>query len=439
MKLRLFSFLALSLALTFTSCTDECENVECFNGGVCESGTCDCPEGFTGSDCSEVATNEGETLSGNITSDKVLAGNAIHNVNGYVFVTNGATLTIEPGAILKFAEGNETAASALIITIGSKIMAQGTANSPIIMTSVLDNISVGASSGTSLDENDIQKWGGLIVLGDAPVSVKNTDIIGNIEGIVAEGGLGEYGGSNAASNSGVISYVSVRHGGVSIGDDNEINGITLGGVGTGTTVNNVEVVANFDDGIECFGGTVNISNALVAYQGDDAIDLDQNYSGTIDNFVVIQGAGGDEALEIDGPEGSTYVDGLFTLSNGTIINDGAEGSVGDLKSKAQGNITGVSIESFASNLKIKASYDDNCAEKEDAYTHYLTDGTLTITGNELVGSGSITTTYTDETACEANLDVAGIEAKGAAENTASGIGADTSVFGWTWAAANGKL
>lgn len=394
-----------------------------------------------------------------ITSDTTLVGDQIHNIVGYVYVREGATLTIEPGAILKFAEGLETAASALIVTRGAKIMAEGTPDKPIIMTSTLDNIEVGQKTGTNLDEKDNSLWGGLIVLGNAPVSVKSTDTEGNIEGIIAEGGLGLYGGTNSADNSGVLKYISVRHGGVSIGDDNEINGLTLGGVGTGTIVENIEVVANFDDGIECFGGTVNIKNALVAYQGDDALDIDQNYSGSIDNWCVIQGPGGDEALEIDGPEGSTYVDGQFTLINGSIKSDNGGGSIADLKSNAQGFITDISFEELAKGIKIADKWtkespdgtgDTICIQGTDAYTNML-DGLLVISSSQLISSSASLTDFAlpylkdadENSICEGNLDFNTVEnnvtANGNSITSNASVGADNSVFSWTWASANGKL
>lgn len=273
--------------------------------------------------------------SGEISTDETWTADKVYVLKGRVFVSAGATLTIEPGTIIKGAEGTGTNASALIIAKGAKINAQGTAAKPIIFTSVLDNIAVGETMGTNLDETDTGKWGGVIILGDAPTSAENGDTETQIEGIPATETYGAYGGSNAADNSGIFTYVSIRHGGALIGAGNEINGLTLGGVGNGTTINNIEVISNLDDGIEFFGGTVNVDNALVGFQGDDGIDIDMNYSGTVDNFFVIGGTDSDEGLEIDGPEGSTYTDGLFTLKNGTVTTSVGVGSGSDIKSKAQ--------------------------------------------------------------------------------------------------------
>jgi len=133
-----------------------------------------------------------------------------------------------------------------------------------------------------------------------------------------------YGGTNASDNSGVIKYVSIRHGGANIGEGNEINGLTLGGVGSGTVIENIEVVSNQDDGIEWFGGSVNVKNALVWNAGDDAIDADQNWTGTLDNFIVINP--GDECFELDGPEGAAATSN-YTIKNGSVQALGADGLV----------------------------------------------------------------------------------------------------------------
>jgi len=372
MNTKIFSIIMLIFAVAiFTGCEDDvCEElmVECGENGSCNDGICECDEGWTGTACDKVVT--AETLTGELNADKTLEGDRVYEISGKYVVNEGATLKIKPGAILKFAQGQETAASALIIARGGKIDADGTTNKPIIMTSVLDNIEPGQITGTNLGKSDIGLWGGLIILGKAKVSAKEGNIEGRIEGIPESEGYGLYGGDDDEDDSGVLNYVSVRHAGVLIGEDNEINGITLGGVGNKTKIENVEVVANFDDGIECFGGSVNIKNALIVYQGDDAIDLDQNYSGTIDNFYIKHGnSKTDEAFEIDGPENETYTDGKFTLVNGTVRNDGSDGTIADLKSSAQGTIDNVSFMGYPNlnYVKVRASYDTATADLRPHY------------------------------------------------------------------------
>jgi len=117
-------------------------------------------------------------------------------------------------------------------------------------------------------------------------------------------------------DSGDISYISIRHGGSNIGSGNEINGLTLGGVGSMTSITNVEVVANQDDGIEWFGGTVDVDGVLVWNSGDDGLDTDQAWNGTCSNFAVITPNGG-SAFELDGPEGN-YENGNHTFNNGVV-------------------------------------------------------------------------------------------------------------------------
>lgn len=391
-----------------------------------------------------------ERVSGTITANTTWTANMTYILDGKVAVDGGATLTIEAGTIIKGEQGTGTNASALIVARGSKINAVGTSSAPIIFTTVLDNIEMGQTSGTNLDENDRGKWGGVIVLGYAKVSDANGDTEGQIEGIPATDTYGTYGGSNDADNSGTISYVSIRHGGALIGAGNEINGLTLGGVGTGTTISNIEVLANVDDGIEFFGGSVNVSNALVSYQGDDGIDIDQNYSGTVNNFMVVHGVDTDEALEIDGPEGSTYTTGSFTLSNGTIKSSDGIGSGADLKSAAQGDLTNISWEGYSSNsIKFRASFSDtvNCTDKTDSYTNLIA-GVLNVTSCEIAGSATIvdqvdvyTKSYIDSgnDICTDPLEATAESTVGATIVSAATIGATVSSFSWTWSSINGKL
>lgn len=357
--------------------------------------------------------------SGFITANETWTADNCYELAGKVVVNDGVTLTIEPGTIIKGREGLGTLASALVIARGGKIMANGTASQPIIFTTILDNIECGQTSGTNLGASDVGDWGGVIILGRAPVSVGNGDTEGQIEGIPVTDAFGAYGGNNAADNSGVLNYVSIRHGGTTIGEGNEINGLTLGGVGNGTTITNIEVLANSDDGVEFFGGTVNASNILVAHQGDDAIDIDQNYAGTVDNFLVIGNGTGDEALEIDGPEGSTHITGLFTLSNGTVT-AGSNNGRGDFKSKAQGTITNVKM----GEIKVRASYNEgDCSAKEDALSH-LTDAnpTLVFTSMEFTAI-NVYTPYACPTAADQTAAEGLVTSSSAAGHTAN--------FDWT--------
>lgn len=197
-------------------------------------------------------------------------------LDGFVFVNDGQTLRIEAGTVIQGKPGLDVDASALIIARGGKIQAEGTASEPIVFTFEGD---AGNTAATTRGQ-----WGGLIILGKA--TLNSTPGETAIEGIPTTETRGLYGGNDDADNSGVLRYVSIRHGGTNIGADNEINGLTLGGVGSGTTIDYVEVVANKDDGIEWFGGTVNGKHLLAVFCADDALDYDEGYRGN-NQFVIV--------------------------------------------------------------------------------------------------------------------------------------------------------
>jgi hypothetical protein len=302
---------------------DKCEGVVCDNGKVCVDGTC-------------IGQSANVIVTSNITTNTTWTKNNIYELAGRITVVDGVTLTIEAGTIIKGQAGTGANATALLIARGAKLNAEGTATAPIIFTTVADEISVaqvaaGDFKSPNLDATVSGLWGGLIVLGKAPISASANEI--QIEGIPTTDPNGLYGGTDAADNSGVLKYISIRHGGANIGNGNEINGLTLGGVGNGTVIENIEVVANQDDGIEFFGGTVNVTNALVLNSGDDAIDTDQSWAGTLDNFIVICGDATDHALEIDGPEGT--LNAAHTLRNGSVKGNPAT-ELGDFRSCARG-------------------------------------------------------------------------------------------------------
>lgn len=380
------------------------------------------------------------TKAGLISKNEIWSADSVYYLGGKVVVPAGVTLTIQPGTIIKGKQGTGSLASALIIAQGGKLMAEGTVDKPIIFTSELDNIKAGETFGTNLQKTDNQKWGGLIILGNAPVSAATGDAKAQIEGIPATESYGKYGGDNVTDNSGSLKYVSIRHGGALIGEGNEINALTLGGVGNGTTIENIEVYATLDDGIEFFGGTVNCKNLLVYYQGDDGIDLDQNYAGTVDGFMVVHGdgIGTDEGLELDGPENVTYTTGMFTLKNGICRGEGTEGTAADIKSKAQGTLENISFEyvnGLKKQVKISATFDaTNCTSKADAYYNYL-NNKLFFTNNKY--NTNKVTAYTSATTCADALKTAQTELDKITEGAGAAITA--SAFAWTCAGKRGEV
>ncbi|GLR16498.1 hypothetical protein [Portibacter lacus] len=262
-------------------------------------------------------------LTTNVTEDVTWTADRTYILGGRISVESGATLTIEPGTVIKGQAGTGANATALLIARGGKLMAEGSADLPIVFTSIADeltgeDIANGNVASPNLDPDINGLWGGVIVLGNAPISASNDngDVSEvQIEGVPTSDPNGLYGGNDPEDNSGVIKYVSIRHGGSNIGSGNEINGLTLGGVGSGTVVDNIEIVANQDDGIEWFGGTVNVTNVAVWNVGDDGIDTDQSWNGTLDNFVVVTPTG--HCFELDGPEGSAKAG--HTIQNGSIL------------------------------------------------------------------------------------------------------------------------
>ena len=229
-------------------------------------------------------------VTSNVTVNTTWTNDNTYQLGGRITVTNGITLTIEAGTVIKGEAGTGANATALLVARGGKLMANGTATLPIVFTSVADEITsadlVAGNFGSPNLASDVDGlWGGIIVLGKAPISASNSgsDLAQvQIEGIPTSDANGLYGGTDATDNSGSITYVSIRHGGTNIGSGNEINGLTLGGVGSGTTVENIEIVANQDDGIEWFGGTVNVTNVVSWNCNDDALDTDQAWAGTLD-------------------------------------------------------------------------------------------------------------------------------------------------------------
>ena len=446
-----FAFILVLTAITFIGCddSDDNSNPNDIDADGIEDTLDNCPQNFNpnqadndndgiGNDCDSTPNGEGGlpvgstiVVGANITQDTTWDSDFIYQINGRVSVESGVTLTIEAGTLIKASAGQGTNASALVVARGATLNANGTAAAPIIMTSTADNIVRGQIVSPNLTANDRGLWGGLIILGAAPISVADNSGTAQIEGIPATDPNGNYGGTNATDSSGSITYISVRHGGTNIGDGNEINGITLGGVGSGTTFNHIEVVANVDDGIEFFGGTVNASNLVVWAQGDDAIDVDQAYSGTISNVVVVQGGISDHALEIDGPEGTAA--GAYTLTNATLygVSDSAEdGEVADYRAGATGannNILVTGFTGIGEGLQLSDVELDN-----DGVASNYTAGTLTFDSWEVVLPSGVTTSaqiFDDRSEVGSTFEADAATFSSAV--TTPTVGADTSVFAWT--------
>ncbi|MCB0561421.1 MAG: hypothetical protein H6573_06780 [Lewinellaceae bacterium] len=366
--------------------------------------------------CEDLGPGQPILITEDITTDVTWTSDRVYILGGRINVIEGATLTIQPATIIKGQVGEGVNATALFIARGSKLMAEGTADAPIIFTSILDEImpddvAAGNFASPNLAPEDNGWWGGVVLMGKARISAQDVGEV-LIEGAPANDINYYYGGDDDADNSGVLRYVSIRHGGANIGAGNEINGLTLAAVGSGTTIEHIEIVGCRDDGIEWFGGSVNVMNVVVWNVGDDGIDTDQAWSGTLDNFVVI--TPGSSCFELDGPEG-IYV-ARHTIQNGTVV------------AVANGRAIGGSLIDV-----------DSITPVDMKNIHFVAplDG-LTLTEDEVDNS-----TFENVTFAVNQLELPSLMEQGGAVPAGISAGgspvANVSVLSWTWAAQAGGL
>lgn len=291
----------------------------------------------------------------------------VYILNGFCFVEG--ILNIQEGTIIKGASGTGEDASALIISRGASLNAAGTAEAPIIFTYEDDPLD--GTTPTSVRG----QWGGLIILGEA--SLNSSPGITQIEGIPTNEPRGEYGGTNDSDNSGTISYISIRHGGSDIGAGNEINGLTLGGVGSSTSIHHIEVIANADDGVEFFGGVARTKHILTAYCGDDSFDYDEGFRGLGQFWCTIQASDdGDRGGEHDGgtePETATPY-ATPVIYNATYVGNG-QGRALTFRDNAGGEYHNSIFVNWSKGVDI-----ENLDSDQDSYKQFL-DGNLTLSGN----------------------------------------------------------
>jgi hypothetical protein len=205
------------------------------------------------------------TLTGNINTTTTLTSDKVWTLKGYVYVTDGAKLIIQPGTTIV---SDVAEKGALCIERGSQIIAEGTQSKPIVFT-----------SGRPEGQRSPGDWGGIVILGRAKTNRSSEPII--------EGGIGRpYGGTNDSDNSGVMRYVRIEYAGIAALPNSEINALTLGGVGNGTILENIQTVYANDDAFEFFGGTVNGKNLYAFATADDDFDFDFGYTGTITNGIA---------------------------------------------------------------------------------------------------------------------------------------------------------
>lgn len=254
-------------------------------------------DGSTGND-------DVQNISGVYTEDLTLDANLEYVINGPLLMSSGTTLTIPAGTTLTALPVGVNAYIA--IQQGAKIDAQGTASDPIVLTSASSNPGSG-------------DWGGLVILGNAPI---NSTAPGSTDTATSEVGQLSYGGNDPADDSGIMSYVRIEFAGGAIDGNAELNALSLYAVGSGTSIDHVQVYLGSDDGVEFFGGTVNIDFLSVVGAEDDSVDWTEGYRGTITDVYVEQlaMADGDSGFEMDGFNTDFSLEDTGLLSRPTVNN-----------------------------------------------------------------------------------------------------------------------
>ena len=284
-------------------------------------------------------------LSGVYTQDLSLDTNIQYIVNGPVLMAAGTTLTVPAGMTVKAAPVGVNAYIA--IQQGARIIANGTANNPIVFTSNAATPSTG-------------DWGGLVVCGSASI---NSTAVGSTETSTTEVGGLSYGGNTDEDDSGSLEYVRIEYAGGAIDGNSELNGLSLYAVGNGTNIDYVQIYQGSDDGVEFFGGTVSVSHLSVVGSEDDSVDWTEGYVGTLTDVYVEHTASHDKAFECDGYNTDfSNAGGYFSapnITNVTIVGADDGGEATRLRAGTQGIFTNVLISNFAEGFDLDGDSGDN--------------------------------------------------------------------------------
>lgn len=379
----------MATVLTFTACSSDSDGDGNGNGN---GGN----EGGTGSSI-VVGDN---ILSGSLTGEQTLEAKE-YILNGTVVIEDGGRLNIPAGTTIKAREGFS---SYLLVAQGGKLYAEGTATNPVVFTA-------NTTSPTS------GYWGGIIINGRAPISGTNADM--SDTGLTEIDNNYRYGGSIANDNSGVFSYVQILYAGARSTADIEHNGLTLNGVGNGTTIENLYILESADDAIEFFGGTVNVTNLLAVNPDDDMFDFTQGYSGTLKNCYGVWESdytsteADPRGIEADGNLDGIYPSHLrqsdFRVENMTIVNNAANTQnnvdrmqdVIKIRRGAKATITNALVKGTGGTVDLIDMNDGKGAGNAESSISIT--NSLSITGNELNGTLNTLTKPADNTGADASL------------------------------------
>lgn len=347
----------------------------------------------------------------------VLNCNASYRIDRKIYVDTLKSLVIQPGTVIygdPSPGGDPVQACALVVTRGGKIYADGTEECPIVFTATADPM-----NGTYGVSNR-GMWGGVVILGKATTNLTLANATsafggtcvgsscfgtgvgtGYVEGFIAANSENQYGGTDDDDNSGIFRYVSIRHPGAVINTNgNELNGLTLGAVGRNTIIEHVDIISSNDDGIEWFGGTVNVKYITVMFCNDDKFDWDQGYRGKLQFVFGIDGdqptdPAADNGIEADNDDQKTDATPLSrpVIYNMTIIGNGdlnqnvfdnsAHAAI-NAKEYTGGEIYNSVFARFETGFNMQQAPGSRVSGHE-AYSNWDTTGTLIVKCNSFVG------------------------------------------------------
>ncbi len=371
MKLKgtiLFTISTLLCSLIFVGCSGD------DNGGGDPPPAISCTDGVqngteTGIDCGGSCGNtcpepEGTDLSGKLEEDRTLDATKEYKITGTYSVEAGFTLTIPAGTKIVSEKGTDRY---IVVQKGAKIDIQGTAAAPVLMTS---------------ESESPGDWGGLVISGNA-TTTEGVDATAEIGGIL-------YGGNDDADDSGSIKYLVINYAGAQINSESQYNGLTLYAVGSGTTISNVALLNGTDDGVEFFGGTVNVSKLYLENNEDDAIDWTEGWNGTLtDAYVLHSKAGFSTAVEADGLNNDPKLVNLTAVST-------VGGTALQFKKESGATITGLSLTGYSVSVDMKddgpLAYIQIDGADADPTGTYLADATVDVAIFDWVNSGTQVTT-----------------------------------------------